>query len=149
MDVQAAVMEFHRLYRVPVGLEPCELSIDRLVLRLKLIKEEWQELLNACGYEVDHHGTLVDSRRQDIVEMADALGDIVYVCFGMAIEMGIDLNRVIAEIQRANLSKLGEDGQPIFRYDGKVLRGPNYSPPNILEVLRSQEPSLTPEALMK
>jgi len=162
MNVQDAVMEFHRVYGVPVGWQPQALSRDRLMLRLRLIEEEREELLQASGLAAD--GRTILSNHQDIIEMADALGDIVYVCFGMAIEMGIDLNRVIAEIQRANLSKLGEDGKPIInecitahcgnkspcmepghRIDsdlpqGKVLKGPNYRPPDIKAVLDSQPP---------
>lgn len=161
MDCQEAVLEFHRLYDVPIGVVPQSLSFDRLTLRLRLIQEEWDELQAAAGFDMILDGGSKVAA-QDIVEMADALGDIVYVCFGMAIEMGVNLNEVFAEIQRANLSKLDHDGTPYrnvcmdegcphhgtphicdalrdpsLPYD-KVMKGPNYEPPNIVRVLRDQ-----------
>ncbi len=116
------VMEWHTTYGVPVGEKPKWLDSERLELRLELIREEHYELLRA----VEHHS---------IVDVADALGDLVYVIYGMAIEMGINLDAILAEIQRSNMSKLGEDGKPIYREDGKVLKGPNYSPPDLKSVL--------------
>ena len=64
-----------------------------------------------------------------------ALGDIVYVVYGMALELGIPLAEVLAEIQASNLSKLGSDGKPVYREDGKVLKGPDYFPPDIPKAL--------------
>jgi predicted HAD superfamily Cof-like phosphohydrolase len=81
---------------------------------MDLISEEYGELEAAVI-----HG--------DILETADALGDLVYVIYGMAIEMGINLSAIMTEIQRSNMSKLGEDG--------KVLKGPNFSPPDLEKVL--------------
>lgn len=76
------------------------------------------------------------NEERDLVGIADGLADIVYVAFGTALAHGIDLQRVLEEVHRSNMSKLGEDGQPLLREDGKVLKGPNYSPPNIASVLR-------------
>ena len=75
----------------------------------------------------------------DLVEVADALGDMLYILCGTIIEHGLQdkIEDVFNEIQRSNMSKLGEDGQPIFREDGKVLKGPNYFKPNILKILSS------------
>ena len=66
---------------------------------------------------------------------ADALADLVYVVYGMALETGIDLAAVLAEVQRSNMSKLGADGRPVYRQDGKVLKGPGYLPPDVAAVL--------------
>jgi predicted HAD superfamily Cof-like phosphohydrolase len=93
-------------------------------LRLDLIKEEAQELADAIS-------------AHDLVAIADALGDIVYVTFGAALTFGIDLDAVIAEIHRSNMTKLGRDGKPVLRGDGKVLKGPDYSPPRLGPILAS------------
>lgn len=119
---QIKVTEFHTTYGQPVGASPNVLTVERQELRISLITEEVGELIEATGFN-------------DLIEMADALGDIVYVCYGMAIEMGIDLDKVIAEIHRSNMSKLDESGNPIYREDGKVLKGPNYFKPDIASVV--------------
>ena len=72
------------------------------------------------------------------METADALAELIYVIYGMALEMGIDLAKVLAEVQRSNMSKLGEDGKPIYREDGKVLKGPGYFRPDVAGVLGLQ-----------
>ena len=73
----------------------------------------------------------------DLVEVADALGDMLYILCGTIIEHGMQdkIEQVFDEIQRSNLSKLGEDGKPIYREDGKVMKGPNYFKPKISEIL--------------
>lgn len=144
------VREFHETYKQPIyrGGGPTELSEDRRLLRLDLVLEEVKELVEASGYgihdvawndpaaEYDKTATLRPAANQaNVIEMADALGDIVYVCYGMALEMGINLDDVIAEIHRSNMSKLDSDGKPIYRDDGKVLKGPNYHKPNIAKVV--------------
>ena len=75
----------------------------------------------------------------DLVEVADALGDMLYILCGTIIEHGLQykIEEVFEEIQRSNMSKLGEDGEPIYREDGKVLKGPNYFKPNIQSILES------------
>ena len=143
-------MRFRAIHRSELTLLP----VTERDLRLRLIDEEFDELICASGYRRAEDGSLehVEGSVQDPIQMADALGDLVYVCFGMAIHMGIDLNAVIAEIQRSNMSKLGSDGEPIingetpgfregergFRNNvphGKILKGPRYSPPNLLPIL--------------
>ena len=76
-----------------------------------------------------------DDGERDTVAAADALADLVYVVYGMALETGIDLAAVLAEVQRSNMSKLGADGRPVYREDGKVLKGPGYFPPDVAGVL--------------
>lgn len=168
--MQAAVAEFHLATLIPIGWTPSALSVDRLRLRLGLF-DEFVELLAASGMPIERvnqiHNLLkwgiekVDGQSQDIVEMADALGDIVVVAFGMAIEMGVDLNRVLAEIMRANMSKLDENGNPLINQcsreeceqpcmdsshwpkpddpHGKVLKASGYRGPDIQSVLESQD----------
>lgn len=91
-------------------------------LRYELIKEELIELREAMDSE-------------DIVEVADALTDILYVVYGAGHAYGIDLDCCFAEVHASNMSKLGEDGRPIYREDGKVLKGPKYFEPNLEYVL--------------
>lgn len=97
-------------------------DLDTVALRYELIKEELQELFVAMA-------------EKDIVEVADALTDILYVTYGAGHAFGIDLDACFREVQRSNMSKLGEDGKPIYREDGKILKGPNYSEPDLKKVL--------------
>ena len=91
-------------------------------LRLDLIKEELNELNQAV-------------ETKDLKEVADALTDILYVTYGAGCAFGIDLDKCFKEVQRANMSKLGEDGKPIFNDKGKVMKGPNYSAPNLKQFI--------------
>ena len=90
------------------------------------MKEENEEYLEAA-------------QNNDIVEVADALGDMLYILCGTIISHGMQdkIVEVFDEIQRSNMSKLGEDGNPIYREDGKVLKGPNYFKPDIARILNS------------
>lgn len=100
-----------------------ELPDDKTVnLRIELIAEELEELWDAC-------------EQKDLVEIADALTDILYVTYGDGHAFGIDLDKCFEEVQRSNMSKLGEDGKPIYREDGKIMKGPNYSEPDLKSVL--------------
>ena len=87
-------------------------------LRFNLIKEELNELELAI-------------KAKDLKEIADALTDILYVTYGAGYAYGINLDKCFKEVQRANMSKLGEDGKPIYNEKGKVMKGPNYSKPNL------------------
>ena len=91
-------------------------------LRYDLIKEELNELEQAM-------------KSKDLKEIADALTDILYVTYGAGFAYGIDLDKCFKEVQRANMSKLGKDGKPIFNEKGKVMKGPNYSEPNLKKFL--------------
>ena len=92
-------------------------------LRFELIAEELGELEEA-----------IDNK--DLVEIADALTDILYVTYGAGHAFGLDLDACFREVQRSNMSKLGEDGKPIYREDGKVLKGSNYSEPDLKNTLQ-------------
>jgi len=87
-------------------------------LRYDLIKEELNELEHAM-------------KTKNLKEVADALTDILYVTYGAGYAYGIDLDKCFKEVQRANMSKLGTDGKPIYNEKGKVMKGPNYSEPNL------------------
>ena len=89
-----------------------------MLLRYDLNKEELNELEQAM-------------KSKDLKEIADALTDILYVTYGAGFAYGIDLDKCFKEVQRANMSKLGKDGKPIFNEKGKVMKGPNYSEPNL------------------
>ncbi|MDE0535492.1 nucleoside triphosphate pyrophosphohydrolase family protein [Tenacibaculum sp. L6] len=121
----AAVHEFHTAFGLGINNEPtANISEERNLLRYNLMKEENEEYLEAA-------------QNNDLVEVADALGDMLYILCGTIIEHGMQhkIEEVFNEIQRSNMSKLGEDGKPIYREDGKVLKGPNYFKPKIKEIL--------------
>ena len=99
--------------------EKAEFPGDKITsLRCDLINEELQELQDAI-------------RRKDIKEVADALTDILYVTYGAGHAFGIDLDKCFLEVQKSNMSKLGEDGKPIYNEKGKVMKGPNYFKPDL------------------
>ena len=91
-------------------------------LRIDLIEEELNELKEAIN-------------NNDIVEVADALTDILYVTYGAGHSFGLNLDKCFDEVQRSNMSKLGEDGKPIYNELGKVMKGPNYFAPNLKKII--------------
>ena len=121
-----AVKLFHETYGLGVSEEmKADLGTLKNELRYNLMKEENEEYLEAV-------------QNNDIVEIADALGDMLYILCGTILEHGLQhkIEEVFDEIQRSNMSKLGEDGKPIYREDGKVLKGPNYFKPNFSDILK-------------
>ncbi len=141
---QELVSEFHRVYGMPNRVEeelPPTLDIDRLAMRMALIKEEMVELVEAVYGPTagdllqELFDDLPDEGNRDIVEAADALADLTYVIYGMALETGINLDKVLAEVDSSNLSKLMPDGSVRRREDGKILKGPDFREPAIGEVL--------------
>ncbi len=121
----AAVSEFHKAFGLGFKESPtADLGIKKNLLRYKLMREENEEYLEAAN-------------TNDLVEVADALGDMLYILCGTIIEHGMQhkIEEVFNEIQRSNMSKLGEDGKPIYREDGKVLKGPDYFQPRIKDIL--------------
>ncbi len=123
-EVMADVADFHEAVGQPVLDKPTVPEDDRVQLRWKLIEEEYTELFEGM---FDDCGNV----EVNLVETADALGDLIYVLVGTALEMGIPLDKVWNEIQRSNMSKMGPDGKAIVRPDGKILKGPGFSPPDI------------------
>lgn len=120
-----AVEEFHKAFGLGVANAPvAKLSDQKLKLRFDLMAEENEEYLEAAN-------------NNDLVEVADALGDMLYILCGTILEHGLQfkIEEVFDEIQRSNMSKLGENGKPIYREDGKVMKGPNYFKPKIKSIL--------------
>ena len=118
------VREFMTTFGQEVKTSPEFPSEDIQELRDGLIHEEFNEFLEA--------GSLVD--------IADALTDLLVVIYGAGHAYGINLDECFKEVHRSNMSKLGEDGKPIYREDGKVLKGPNYSKPNLEYILNTYPP---------
>lgn len=121
-----AVQLFHESFGLGVKHEPIADLGERInALRFNLMKEENEEYFEAV-------------QNNDIVEVADALGDMLYILCGTILEHGLQykIEEVFDEIQRSNMSKLGVDGKPIYREDGKVMKGPNYFKPNFEEILK-------------
>jgi predicted HAD superfamily Cof-like phosphohydrolase len=119
------VEEFHEVFQIGNNNEPtATLNEKEYELRYNLMKEENDEYLDAC-------------KKGDIVEIADALGDQLYILFGTILRHGLQhkIEEVFDEIQRSNMSKLDENGKPIFREDGKILKSNLYFRPDIKSIL--------------
>ena len=126
-DKILAVKEFHKAFKLDYLDKPkADLGIDKNKLRFNLMREENEEYYEAAN-------------NNDMVEVADALGDMLYILCGTIIEHGMEhkIDEIFSEIQNSNMSKLGADGSPIYREDGKVLKGPNYFKPDIEGILNS------------
>lgn len=119
-----SVMEFHDAFGVMNANFPTIPASATCELRYKLMTEENDEYKEAC-------------EKHDLVGMADALGDMLYILAGTMLVHGMHhkIEEVFDEIHRSNMSKLGEDGKPIYREDGKILKGENYFPPNLLKII--------------
>ena len=120
-----SVKEFHTAFKIGHNEIPtANLGESKYTLRYNLMKEENEEYLEAV-------------QNNDLVEIADALGDMMYILCGTIIEHGLQhkIEEVFDEIQRSNMSKLDKDGKPIYREDGKVMKGPNYFKPDFSKIL--------------
>lgn len=121
----ASVELFHRSFGLGVSHSmKADLGAAKNKLRFDLMDEENKEYFEAA-------------QNNDLTEVADALGDMLYILCGTILEHGMQhkIEEVFEEIQRSNMSKLGKDGKPIYREDGKVLKGPEYFKPNIQAIL--------------
>ena len=116
------VGDFMEVFGQEVNFVPTLRDQETQDLRIDLIQEELDELQLAFT-------------NKDIVEVAVALTDLLYVVYGAGHAFGIDLDECFTEVHESNMSKLGEDGKPIYREDGKVLKGPGYFPPNLEEIV--------------
>jgi predicted HAD superfamily Cof-like phosphohydrolase len=120
-----SVKEFHTAFKIGHSESPiANLGDSKNILRYHLMKEENEEYLEAV-------------QNNDLIEIADALGDMMYILCGTIIEHGLQhkIEAVFDEIQRSNMSKLDESGNPIYREDGKVMKGPNYFKPDFSKIL--------------
>lgn len=123
----ASVKEFHNAFGIENNYSPiADIGLEGALLRYELIREENEEYLEAC-------------REGNLVEIADALGDQLYILCGTILRHGLQhkIEEVFDEIHRSNMSKLGADGKPIYREDGKVLKGPSYFKPDIQKILNA------------
>lgn len=121
----AAVEDFHKAFKIENNYAPTvDLSKEDILLRYKLMREENEEYLEAA-------------ENGDLVEVADALGDMLYILCGTILKHGMQdkIAEVFQEIQRSNMSKLDKDGNPIYREDGKVLKSDQYFKPDIKTIL--------------
>jgi predicted HAD superfamily Cof-like phosphohydrolase len=120
-----SVKEFHTAFKIGHSETPiANLGENKNILRYHLMKEENEEYLEAV-------------QNNDLIEIADALGDMMYILCGTIIEHGLQykIEAIFEEIQRSNMSKLDESGNPIYREDGKVMKGPNYFKPDFSAIL--------------
>lgn len=132
-DIIGAVEEFHNAFGVTNNMTPTLVNAEESLLRYKLMREENEEYLEAC-------------QQNDLVGVADALGDMLYILAGTMLKHGMQdkISEVFFEIQRSNMSKLDADGNPIINDGiiapekpiGKVLKGENYTPPHISDILK-------------
>ena len=116
------VKKFMKTFGQKVITKPQFPDEKTMNLRFDLIKEELNEIERAM-------------KTKDLTEVADALADILYVTYGAGCAYGIDLDECFKEVQRANMSKLDENGKPIYNEKGKVMKGPNYTPPNLKQFI--------------
>ena len=118
----ALVREFHLAFNTPVDQAIIKGSLLRL--RLALISEESKEFLEA----IENYTVYPDF---PIENVAKELADLLYVLYGFAVTYGIDIDEVFYQVHKSNMSKLGDDGKPVYREDGKIMKGPNYKPPQL------------------
>ena len=116
------VGDFMEAFGQDVQFEPTWPDFNTRELRLELIQEELEELSDAVA-------------DRDMIQIADALTDLLYVVYGAGHTFGLDLDECFHEVHASNMSKLGEDGRPLHREDGKVLKGPNYFKPDLEGIL--------------
>lgn len=120
-----SVKEFHEVFKIGSRETPeGKIPETEYLLRHKLMLEENEEYLDAC-------------RRGDLVEIADALGDKMYILFGTILKHGLQykIEEIFDEIQKSNMSKLDDNGCPVFREDGKIMKSNNYFKPDIKKIL--------------
>lgn len=123
------VHEFHRVYDCCISNKPELPNREERALRIRLLQEEYNEYIQG-------------EKNNDIVEIADALADMLYIINGTCVSYGIPIDKIFAEVHASNMSKLDENGQVVRREDGKVLKGPNYFKPKIKEIIENHAPSL-------
>lgn len=116
------VGDFMEAFGQSVQVDPTWPDFNTRELRIELIQEELEELSDAVA-------------DRDMVQIADALTDLLYVVYGAGHSFGIDLDECFQEVHASNMSKLGEDGRPIYREDGKVMKGPGYFEPDLEGIL--------------
>ncbi len=123
MTNEEMVREFQEIFSEgEIPDTPQLMSPELALFRIRLISEEFSEFINA-------------TQKQNLIECADALADLLVVVYGTAVRMGLPIGEIFEEVHRSNMSKIGADGTPAYDVGGKVVKGPNYSPPDIKGIL--------------
>jgi predicted HAD superfamily Cof-like phosphohydrolase len=125
------VQEFHRVFNLLNNSKPTVPAMSSVVLRKKLIREEYEELMA----EIDPFIESVGAEPINIANLAKELSDLLYVCYGMAVDFGIDIDKVFEEVHSSNMSKLDENGKPVYNSLGKVMKSNLYRPANVRKIL--------------
>jgi predicted HAD superfamily Cof-like phosphohydrolase len=123
MSNKQKVHDFHTIYKCNISNTPGFPNQNERELRKNLLMEEYKEYTDA-------------EESNNFVEVCDALADMLYIIYGTAVSYGIPIDEIFQEVHNSNLSKLGEDGKPIYREDGKVQKGPNFFKPDICKILK-------------
>lgn len=133
------VGEFHRAFGITEPEHPIIPEQEVVDLRIDLLLEEVREVLAEVGVDLDWWNPRRVPREDiNLTSLAKELADVLVVTYGFGRQFGLDMDAVFAEVHRSNMSKLGDDGKPVLRSDGKVLKGPNYAPADIAGVLERQ-----------
>lgn len=125
MNIEQQVREFHEIFGAQINDKPTLIDKGDFALRVRMQNEEYHEMMDA--YEAG-----------DLTEVYDAILDQIYLLVGTGVAMGLPIIEGLNEVHRSNMSKLGPDGEPIYRADGKVLKGPGYFRPRLAEILESR-----------
>lgn len=120
--ILSCLREFYESFNQPVQDTPLLPLPERRQLRMKLLEEEYHEYRYA-------------ERGNDLVKIADSLADMLYVIGGTALEYGLPLDKIFLEVHRSNMTKLGADGNPLIREDGKIMKGPNFKKPDVAKIV--------------
>ena len=132
------VAQFHKVFKAPLDEE---WSNDNLSLRLRLMKEEMKEIEDEIKYIITVNTLLSKCSKiyepapEEKAKLLKEMADLQYVLSGTAVALGLDLQTAFNRVHASNMSKLDDDGKPIFREDGKVLKGPNYKEPDLLDLV--------------
>lgn len=127
------VREFHTTFKQAQNLD---IEYSLMLLRMRLINEEYKEFTDECNIILDEwleYGKITDELKAKLLK---EMADLKYVINGLAVTFGLPLDEAEEEVHKSNMSKLGKDGLPIYREDGKVLKGPNYKEADILSLFK-------------
>ena len=133
MTNQEKVEQFHRAFGLPVD---APWSVNLVDLREELIREEYEELIDSfrlVEFARNFRGEIPKELKADLLK---ELGDVLYVVYGAAVALGLNVDEAFDIIHKSNMSKLDDNGHPIYREDGKVLKGPNYQAPDLTSLVK-------------
>lgn len=142
MDKMSMLKEFHQAFGHPINEEP---DLKEIELRMNLVAEEFKESIDefitlwGCYKTKDffEKSKMEKATKETKTALSKELSDLLYVVYGTAVSFGLPLDEVFKRVHESNMSKLGEDGKPIYREDGKVLKGPNYKPVDLTDLFNA------------